>query len=99
VESDPVFSFQDSRLVYTVNQHLYSWEISTGQTDQLTNFQKGNPPPRPLAADNGNARGKMAQAGSAEYLRCVKNPENEAGFYRFGRPPTPPKQRLLERFT
>ncbi len=75
VESNPVFSFLDSKLVYTLNQNLYSWEISTGQTAQLTNFQKGNSPPRPLAADNANAQEKWLrqdQLNTFDVLRTRK---------------------------
>lgn len=43
-ESDPVFSFHDTRIVYTLNGDLYSWEISAGVTEQLTNFQHTDPP-------------------------------------------------------
>ena len=80
VESDPVFSFQDSRLVYTVNQNLYSWEISTGQTDQLTNFQKRNPPPRPLAADNGNAREKWLRQDQLNTFDVLKTRKMKRDF-------------------
>ena len=80
MESDPVFSFQDSRLVYTVNQNLYSWDISTGQTDQLTNFQKGNPPPRPLAAENGNAREKWLRQDQLNTFDVLKTRKMKRDF-------------------
>jgi dipeptidyl aminopeptidase/acylaminoacyl peptidase len=43
-ESDPVFSFNDAKIVYTRNQNLYAWDIASGMTTQLTNFQKGTAP-------------------------------------------------------
>jgi len=43
-ESNPVFSFHDTRIVYTRNDNLYSWEIATGVTEQLTNFQRTSSP-------------------------------------------------------
>ncbi len=46
VESDPIFAFNETRIVYTQTQNLYAWEIATGLTIQLTNFQRGNPPPK-----------------------------------------------------
>jgi dipeptidyl aminopeptidase/acylaminoacyl peptidase len=58
VESDPAFSFNDSRVVYTLNQNLYAWDIATGLTLQLTNFQRGNPPPKDLGKDNLNTQEK-----------------------------------------
>lgn len=38
-ESNPQFSFNETRVVYTRNQNLYSWNIQTGETEQLTNFK------------------------------------------------------------
>lgn len=43
-ESAPQFSFNDTKLVYTLNQNLYAWDIADGNTLQLTNFQKGAAP-------------------------------------------------------
>jgi len=44
-ESNPVFSFLGSRVVYNRNGNLFSWEIATGETIQLTNFQHTAAPP------------------------------------------------------
>ncbi len=43
-ESNPVFSFNDKRVVYTSDNNLYSWNINTGETEQLTNLVAGNKP-------------------------------------------------------
>lgn len=51
-ESDPVFSFQDSSIVYTRNQNLFAWNIFSGNTVQLTDFQKGNEPTKDKAKLN-----------------------------------------------
>ena len=40
-ETNPVFAFNDSRIVYRRSQNLYAWNISSGEIMQLTNFQKG----------------------------------------------------------
>ncbi|MBN8788585.1 MAG: S9 family peptidase [Terrimonas sp.] len=45
-EANPVFSFDDSCIVYARNQNLYAWNIFSGNTIQLTNIQKGNEPPK-----------------------------------------------------
>ena len=58
VESDPSFSFNDTKIVYTLNQNLFAWDISTGTISQLSNFQRGNPPPKDLKKDNLNAQEK-----------------------------------------
>jgi len=43
-ESNPVFSFNETKIVYTKNQNLFAWDINDGSTIQLTNFQKGVAP-------------------------------------------------------
>lgn len=58
IESNPVFAFNDSKVVFTLSQNLYAWEIATGQITQLSNFQRGNPPPKDLKKDNLNAQEK-----------------------------------------
>ena len=50
-ESNPQFSFNNTKIVYTSNQNLYAWEIASGETIQLTNLQSQaaatNQPQRP----------------------------------------------------
>ena len=58
VESDPFFSFNDTKVVYTLNQNLFAWDIATGLTTQLSNFQRGNAPPKDLKKDNLNQQEK-----------------------------------------
>jgi dipeptidyl aminopeptidase/acylaminoacyl peptidase len=58
IESDPVFSFNDTKIVYTLNQNLYAWDIATGLLSELSNFQRGNPPPKDLKKDNLNTQEK-----------------------------------------
>jgi dipeptidyl aminopeptidase/acylaminoacyl peptidase len=58
VESDPSFSFNDTKVVYTLNQNLYAWEIATGLTTQLSNFQRGNPPPKDARKETLNTQEK-----------------------------------------
>lgn len=41
IESNPAFSFNDTRVVYQRNQQLYAWDIQTGSTRQLIQFQTG----------------------------------------------------------
>ena len=37
-EYNPQFSFGEQEIVYNHNRNLYSWNITTGETKQLTNF-------------------------------------------------------------
>ncbi|HEY5771292.1 MAG TPA: prolyl oligopeptidase family serine peptidase, partial [Chitinophagaceae bacterium] len=45
-ESNPQFSFNETKVAYNRNQNIYVWDISTGETMQLTNLQTGSQPPR-----------------------------------------------------
>ena len=45
-ETSPQFSFNDTKVVYTRGQNLYAWDISSGETIQLTNLTTGNQPGR-----------------------------------------------------
>lgn len=43
-EYNPVFSFNETQIVYNSSQNLYTWDISTGATRQLTRFTNDAPP-------------------------------------------------------
>ena len=38
-EANPQFSFSDSKIVYVLADNLYSWDIASGITEQISNFQ------------------------------------------------------------
>ena len=44
IEYGPQFSFNDSKLVYTRSQNLFAWNLSSGETIQLTRIQAGAAP-------------------------------------------------------
>ncbi len=48
--SSPRFSQDETKIYYTLENNLFSWTISTGSTQQLTNFIKENKP-KEKAAD------------------------------------------------
>lgn len=62
-ESSPLFSFNDGKVVYTRGLNLYAWDISTGATVQLTNFQSGLAAPA-VPVSTGAQRGGGQQGGS-----------------------------------
>nr|MBA3674601.1 DPP IV N-terminal domain-containing protein [Chitinophagaceae bacterium] len=43
-ENNPVFIINDSRIAFNRSQNLFSWDILSGTTIQLTNFQRGTAP-------------------------------------------------------
>ncbi len=55
-ESNPFFSFSETRIVYTKNQNLFAWDIETGETIQLSNFQKGDAPAQENISQNPRRR-------------------------------------------
>jgi dipeptidyl aminopeptidase/acylaminoacyl peptidase len=47
VESNPRFSFNETKIVYNRSQNLYAWDILTGETLQLTNIKSSEAAPAP----------------------------------------------------
>ncbi|MBS1655775.1 MAG: DPP IV N-terminal domain-containing protein, partial [Bacteroidetes bacterium] len=48
-ESNPVFSFNDTKIVYSSEENLYAWDINTGEIQQLTNLKSGGETTPPTA--------------------------------------------------
>ncbi|MDP4263251.1 MAG: prolyl oligopeptidase family serine peptidase [Bacteroidota bacterium] len=44
-ETNPHFSFNETKIVYNRSQNLYAWDIMTGETLQLTNIKTSDAPP------------------------------------------------------
>lgn len=42
-ESNPQFSFNETKIVYNRNQNLFAWDMASGETEQLINTQTGSP--------------------------------------------------------
>ena len=49
LESNPQFSFNETKIVYTRSQNLYAWDIASGETLQLTNVKTGDAASTPPA--------------------------------------------------
>ena len=62
-ESNPQFSFQDTKIVFNRGQNLYAWNIATGETQQLTNLKTASATP---AAGAGGARSSSNTSKSGE---------------------------------
>jgi dipeptidyl aminopeptidase/acylaminoacyl peptidase len=43
-ESNPQFTFSQSKIAFNRNQNLYTWDVLTGETVQLTNTRTGSAP-------------------------------------------------------
>ena len=70
LETNPRFSFQDTKVVYNRSQNLYAWDINTGETIQLTNLKSGD---SPSAGRTGTGGSSGSRSGSGnqqeEWLR------------------------------
>jgi len=72
IESNPRFSFNETKVVYTRNQNLYAWDIITGETLQLTNIKTGD-----AAATTPAATGTGRGATASTTPRAGSNPQEE----------------------
>jgi dipeptidyl aminopeptidase/acylaminoacyl peptidase len=53
-ENNPRFSFNESKIVFNRGQNLYAWDITTGETLQLTNLKTGSGSPAAGPATRGS---------------------------------------------
>jgi hypothetical protein len=70
-ESNPQFSFNDQKVVYIREQNAWAWDLQTGQTTQLTNFQSAVVPASTTPASTqrnqpGNQQEKWLQQEALE---------------------------------
>jgi dipeptidyl aminopeptidase/acylaminoacyl peptidase len=79
-ESGPQFSFNDTRIVYVRAQNLYAWDIATGLTIQLSNFQPGAAAPVAITPAAGLQRGAGRGGATGGGARGPQpEPPNTAG--------------------
>lgn len=71
LESDPQFSFNDARVIYNRNQNLYSWDVVTGETTQLTNLLKGMASKE--NTDNLPAQEKWLKNDQMQYMQVLRD--------------------------
>ena len=63
LESNPQFSFNETKIIYTRSQNLYAWDILSGETMQLTNVKTGDAAPTPPAGFGGGGGGFQRGGG------------------------------------
>jgi dipeptidyl aminopeptidase/acylaminoacyl peptidase len=69
IESNPSWSFHDSKIVYTRSSNLFAWDIATGLTEQLTNFQKTAAPKK----ESLNPQEKSLAQDQLYYIEVLRN--------------------------
>jgi len=75
-ETNPQFSFNDSKIAYTRNQNLYAWDIISGETMQLTNLQTGAAAPTPPTTGFAG-RGNNQAASNNNASVASSNPQED----------------------
>lgn len=77
IESNPQFILRDQAVAYTRNQNLYAWEIESGLTMQLTNFQRGAAPAveTPTTPFQRRGGGGGTTGGPVREERSATNPQ------------------------
>jgi dipeptidyl aminopeptidase/acylaminoacyl peptidase len=76
-ESQPRFAFADAKIVYSRSQNLYSWDIHTGETEQLTNFQKGSAAPKDPKKETSTQQEKWLKEDQLTYFEVIKSRKNK----------------------
>lgn len=71
-ESNPQFSFRDQKIVYTLDDNLYTWDIRDGNIIQLTSFIKGPAPAEPKKESRQEAWLKKDQLNEFDILELRK---------------------------
>ncbi|MEJ7914195.1 MAG: prolyl oligopeptidase family serine peptidase [Chitinophagaceae bacterium] len=81
IESNPSFMMGGTKIVYSRNQNLFAWDIASGSTTQLTNFQRGVAPPneqKPATLTAQQAWLKSDQVKNMDVIRWRKEKRDSA---------------------
>ncbi|KYP15431.1 prolyl oligopeptidase family serine peptidase [Flavihumibacter sp. CACIAM 22H1] len=70
-EINPVFSFQDKKIVYQQNQDLFAWDPSDGTTQQLISFQKTAPAAAYTGKDK-NSQEEWLKKDQLQWLQVIR---------------------------
>lgn len=71
-ESNPSFSFNDTRVIYLNDHNVFAWDIANGEIIQLTNFQKGNPPPATDSNKKLNSQQEWLKKDQLQWMEVLK---------------------------
>ena len=72
-ETEPVFSFGGSQVVFRQNGNLYAWNRASGLISQLTSFESGSKPKEENENDNDNAEEKFLKTQQLELLEIIRD--------------------------
>jgi dipeptidyl aminopeptidase/acylaminoacyl peptidase len=78
-ESNPQFSFNDHKIVFSRDQNVWAWDVQTGETTQLTNFTSAPAANRPATGNNKQEKWLQQEAlENSEVLQRRKQKKDEA---------------------
>lgn len=72
-ESNPQFSGDDTSVVYQLNNNLFKWDITSGVTQQLTNFKSGSK----RSNRSETAQDKWLRSDQLEHFNVLEKRKNE----------------------
>jgi dipeptidyl aminopeptidase/acylaminoacyl peptidase len=94
-ESNPYFSGDEKKIIYTYDQNLYTWEIGTGNFTQLTDFKRGRKPSTPSETEQQKWL-KQDQLAYIQILKERKEKRDASRAHRETEDPKRPKEIYLE---
>lgn len=68
IESNPQFTFNQTKIAYNRSQNLYTWDILSGETVQLSNTRTGS---APRNSDAGNPQEEWLKNDQLRYLEVL----------------------------
>jgi dipeptidyl aminopeptidase/acylaminoacyl peptidase len=87
IESNPIFSGDDTNIIYRMDNNLYQWDILSGSTTQLTNFSK-----RRAKSDKSNKQDNWLETDQLTYFDVLEKRKNEADARKYRNKESSPKR-------
>jgi len=87
-ESNPYFSGDEKKIIYTYDQNLYAWETGTGNFTQLTDFKRGRKPSTPSETE----QQKWLKQDQLAYIQILKERKEKRDASRTHRETEEPKR-------
>ena len=72
-ETNPQFSYSDTKIVYNRSQNLYAWNITTGETQQLTNLKSGSGSSAKGVTENSNQQEAWLKRDQLQYFEVLRS--------------------------
>jgi dipeptidyl aminopeptidase/acylaminoacyl peptidase len=94
-ETNPYFSGDDKLIIFTLEQNLYAWDLTSGSFIQLTDFRRGKKPQSPVQTE----QEKWLERDQLAYLKVLRDRRDQreaAEKVRKTEEPRRPKQIYLD---